>query len=315
MIAAAFVSASFFCVQSEGTPRARFSCDSQAVDVGQPFALELEITHGEGVDVRDLLETPFELDASWVIFGREVRPTVADPSDPSRRISRTVLSIASLEPGARSLGLALTSAFHDGRFESIDASHAFLEVASVLAEDEDAPRPLRGLPGDFGRAQGESSSPGFPWLATLGLLFPVALGAFLLWRSRKKRLRAGPAVDPLACLESWAPVRGLPARELRERSFELSRFVRRTVDGRLSRARDGRTDEEWLAELQGSGLLAEPLIRELALFFARTEAIKYAGVEPSEWAQAELLAGARRALELLRSSTPLVEAAHREQAA
>jgi hypothetical protein len=289
---------------------ARAACEPPSADVGEPVRVVIEIGHDREVDVRGLLSKPVELDPSWVLLGREIEPPRADPAEPARFLSRCVLSVASLEPGARSLAAELSRAFQDERLASFDASAAHVDVASVLAEGEDAPRPLRGLPESFGAPAGEAGLGAFVgrsalrWILAGAALVVLASAAYVVRRERARRRRAVSSQDPLAALERFAPARGTPAGALRERAYELSHFLRATVDRRFSLAHGGLTDEEWLAALESSAAAAPELVAELRAFCARTESIKYAGAEPSEWAHGELLASARRALELVLAGPP-----------
>jgi hypothetical protein len=282
---------------------ARAACEPATVAVGEPLRLSLEVEHDAGSDVRALLAQPLDLDASWVLLEREIEPPRPDPAHPGRSLSRAVLSIASLEPGPRSLAAQLASAFHDQRLASFDASGAHVEVTSVLAEGEDSPRPLRGLPADFGAAAAGGGRAWTVWLlAGLAALVVLAAGALVLSRRGRRARRAAPA-DPLAELAGFAPLSGAPAAVLRERACGLARFLRATVDRRLGRDLAGRTDGEWLRALEAAAV-SPALLEGLGAFYARTESIKYAGVEPSEWALGELVASARRALELLPQPGP-----------
>jgi hypothetical protein len=286
---------------------ARAACEPPSVDVGEPFRVVIEIAHGEAIDVRGVLEKPLELGPSWVLLGRELEPPRADSADPARSISRCVLSVASLEAGARSLAAELAGAFQDERLASFDASAAHVDVASVLAEGEDAPRRLHGLPDSFGASEEPAGRGARPWIVAGLLVGALALlvgAVHVVRRERARRRRAAASEDPRAALERFAPARGTQAGALRERAFELSRFLRATVDRRLSVSRAGSTDEEWLDALATSGSVSPELLTELRQFCARTESIKYAGAEPSEWAHAELVASARRALELLFAGQP-----------
>ncbi len=293
----------------QGSIDARFFCEPKEVLVGEPFALVLELFHSPEEEIFELLEGDRGLDDTWCVVDRSAEPPRIDPQSSERRLSRAVLRVASLEPGVRDLAPVLSSSLGDPRVRRIDCGEAVVDVQSVLAEGEDAPRPLRGLPQGFGQQEAAGTAR-WRWILAasaalvLGLL--VALG---LRRRRKRRRASAQARDPLELLTELEHRPAVEAGTLRERHFELSALVRRTIDQRLARDLAGLTDEEWLSELRA--VFPPAVAADLEALFARAEQVKYGGAVPSPWATAEAFERARRALQALpvAGSTPAKERA------
>ncbi len=298
--------------QGDDSIVARFRCEPADVEVGEPFELVLELEHPTGASVFDLGADELVLDASWVVFD-ETRLPPAEAGSPDRRITRRVWTVASLDAGPRTLGDALTPLVFDARISSVDASATTVEVASVLAEGEDAPRPVRGFPEGFGA--------GVP-LVTSQWRYAALAAAALLWgavlwlvakRMRAKRGARTPVpvqpLERLARLEADVAASNGGLEEVRELHFELTRLLRDATDARAARPFDaGLTDREWLAEVRASKRVQDPCIDELERLIEQAEAVKYAGVVPTSWALEDAFDRARRALEAVLDTRPAVAA-------
>ena len=278
--------------------RARFGCEPGRVEVGEPFALVLELSHPAGVDVFDLGRVELELDDSWVVLNLVRHPSEPDPADTARRITRRVWTVASLEPGERRLAESLTPLVADERIRSVDVGAAMVEVVGLLGPGEDAPRPLRGFPPGFGSGPETAASP-WRWAAlALAALLWAAVGAWVwrwLRRSRARRGASGPA--PLERLELLGDERPGDVDALRRQHYELTQLVRDAMDQRLGSELAGLTDAEWMRAVQARPNLPAGLKTELAAVLERAEAVKYGRAIPTSWAVDETLGHARRALE------------------
>lgn len=282
--------------------RARWRCEPAAVEVGEPFALVLELQHPREFSAASLFPGELALDESWVVLER--RP----PAQPERAAARAaegatsslVWSIASLEPGERGLAELLSALPFSSPVAHIEVGDARVSVRGLLSGDEDAPRPLREFPPGFAGGTGE---PGRPRRALAGLaVLVLALlsgGALLFW-SRRRRRRRATAPRALTPLERLAEIERLVAADAgtaRELCFELTGLLRRTTDAARGVERDGLTDEEWLAEVRATPRIPRGACEDLTAVFERAAAVKYAGERPTSWALGETLGRARVALQ------------------
>jgi hypothetical protein len=284
----------------EGETSARWSCEPTAVEVGQPFALVLELEHESTVGTALLAPRAPELDPSWVVFGAE--PVARAPLADGRVRTRCVWHVASLEPGERSLADALSGLALGEAVTRIQVGDARVSVAGVLAQGEDAARPLRGFPVGFADAATRAAArTSWPALLAAGL----ALGAALSWawvRARRRRARARMGAAPLP-LERLAALEAGAAEAGRERCYELTSLLREAGDRLTKRPRAALTDEEWLATVHASLEIPRGVVAELTAVFERVARVKYAGESPTEWALAETFTRARRALQALEGGT------------
>jgi hypothetical protein len=274
---------------ADASARWRVEPATGEVEVGEPFRLVLEVEHEPGTSAAELVPGELALSDAWLLLGREEVRSVAIGA---RQRSLFTWSLAALEPGERALGEELAGFVLGPAVTRIQAGETRVQVRSVLAEGEDAPRPLAGFEGELGAAPEGSA---FPWALVSGLALVVAV-LFGWWWARRRRARARPAPLPspeerLAELAARAA-----AGEGREGCYALTRFLREHTDRRRQRDRAALTDEEWLAELAGAPELPKSALDELGGVFERAARVKYAGEEPSPWALEETFAGARRAL-------------------
>lgn len=273
---------------------ARWRCEPAEVELGQPFELVLELEHSASAPGGELAAGELVLDESWLVLGEE--PVQTERADEGRLVTRRAWRVASLEPGARSLGEALSRFALPEGVTRIQVGAAEVRVRGVLAEGEDAPRALREFPEDFaGSAEDVEVGSALPWLFGAGV--PLAAGAgWLAWR-RRRRARAEAA--PATTLERLGELeREFAGERARAGCFELTRLLRGALDDARAHDRSGLTDEEWLAELTASR--AQPgVTEELTQVFARAARVKYAGEPATPWALQETFAHARRALAAL----------------
>jgi hypothetical protein len=267
---------------------ARWVDPPQQVELGVPFELVLEIEHRSG-DAPALAPGALASDPAWAVLEGGVPLALPDLDDPARRVSEVRWTVVALEPGTLDLpevelsypapegGEALPVAIAGGRA---------IEVSGVLADGEDAPRPL---PPDLGvdepaRARGWVT----PALWSGGLALLGALAFLFIFIARRARARPVPAAPPptprerLAALEESA----LDDPEaVRAAHVELTRALREHFDG--DRTRAALTDEEWLEALR------QPADGELARLFAECRPVEYGGERPTHWATRERVARAR----------------------
>ena len=281
----------------------------ETAEVGEPVELLVEVTH----DPR----TPFlwgrlqpELDPSWVLF--DSRPDWSTKDAQGRAVSRHVYRIASLEPGPRRAPEAFREAL-EGTGTVLYGLEPILDVGGLLAESEDAPRPLRGYPEGFGvDGAGETDAQGRGPLLTVlvGGFLAVGVAVWLALRAGKRRPRVAPEPTPrerlatlLAADAASRQTGGSPSPEaLAQQVYAVSHVVRDAADRRLGAERPGLTDEEWLAAVTTDVRLDGNLRGELETLFARFQEVKYAGVRPSSWAMDETFDVASRVVEGLASA-------------
>ncbi len=280
--------------------RALWRCEPEEVELGEPFQLVLELFHPAGVSGRELAAGELALDESWVVLAQEAVTSAAqnDGSLHTRRAWRVV----SLEPGERSLAEALARVVLSARVTQISVGAARVQVRGILAEGEDAARPLREFPPNFGGGHEAAARPGWiPLLVGSALLVAIGAGAYV-WRRR--RGRRGAAI-PSAPFERLAELeRSFQGERGREGCYELTHLLRAAGDGLRQKPRGGLTDEEWLAEITASFEVPRNAVNELAAVFERAGRVKYAGEAATPWAMQETFAKARAALEVLGAGSP-----------
>jgi len=282
------------CAQADEV-RAQWRCEPEAVALGEPFELFLELFHPASVSAHELTTGTLALDESWVVFGE--LPVSSAAGDGGEVRTRRAWRVASLEPGERALAEALSKLALSERVTRIQVGDARVEVSGVLAEGEDAPRPLREFPDGFGGRDEASEGPGWVGWIGLGTVLLACAGGVLAWRRRRARssaARPATALERLGELErSFEPGRGS------EGCYELTRLLRAAGDGLRQKARGGLTDEEWLAEITASLDVPRNAVSELTAVFERAGRVKYAGEAPTPWSMQETFQRARTALEVL----------------
>jgi len=273
--------------------RARWRCEPEAVAVGEPFALVLELEHPAELSARELAAGALSLDGAWVVLGEE--PLASTPLPDGTLRSRRAWSVAALEPGEHALADALSSFALSERVTRIQVGEAKVSVSGLLEKDEDAPRPLREFPDGFAD-ESEGAAAGLTrwWFAALGLVLAAGAGLMLWLRTRARRTAVAAPLGPHEVLERLA--RDLEDGRGRERCYELTRLLRATTDAARRKDRSGLTDEEWLAELGASLEVPRGAVQELERVFQRAWRVKYAGEPATPWALGELFEQARAAL-------------------
>ena len=266
-----------------------FVVEHAKIELGEPFLCRLVVAHAatERASMPDGLAT----DESWIMLEDRGARSVTDPADPERATTTFVWELCSLEPGERELA---------GPFVTVDpiepgvtpgrvvqAAPLVLNVRPALYPEEDAPRSLAGFP-----ASSLAQPGGFPWLAVILAVLALA-AAVTLWRRRRRTEIRAP--EPLASAQLAALADGpLDTPEAVQHAlYTASHLVRARYDRAFGGARDGLTDEEWLAavgpELSRRGLDGD----DLAQLARACEAVKYGSERPTHWAARETLALAR----------------------
>ena len=293
--------------------RTRLFAEPVAVEVGEPFEVILEVTRDADVPSDQVGGGELLLDDSWVLFDTRYEPP-APPSDEAERLlTRRIWSLASLDPGARTLvvqGLLPPEA-------TSGIETCTVQVAGVLADGEEEPRPLRGLPADFGAEPAEAPFLSRTTILVMALtLFSLLLAAFLfaLFLLRRSRGQSGPAgVTPRERLARLAAETDSDLSRTRERTYELSHLVREAVEARIGRDLRGRTDEEWTAALVHERGVSGEEREAIGALVTDCARVKYAGEVPSAWAIEDLFTRARAALESLERPSDPREDPRREE--
>jgi len=271
--------------------RAVWSCAPASVEVGEPFALVLELTHPATLSGAALGTGALALDESWVVLAES--PARTEPGAEGLVRTRRTWTVASLEPGTRSLSDAAGAFGLPAEVTRIQLGGAQVTVAGVLGEGEDEPRPLREFPADFVPEPPADAGPSLgAWIA-LGLLL-VGGGALLAWRARRG---PAPAAEPVPLERLRALQTELATGDGRASCYALTGLLREATDRSRRAPRPGLSDEEWLAEVVASHDVPAAVVAELEAVLARTSEVKYAGGKPTPWALEEIFTRARAALE------------------
>ena len=272
----------------------RWSLDPPEVEVGQPFELTLAIEHDPGAEVPEVNDESLADAAGFVVFGHVSRPSTDQGAKASGRlVRRHVWTLVALDPGSHRLPtdrIALVG----GSPAAKESPPPLVVVEGVLAENEDAPRPLRSFAADFLGERGASSR-WYLWGAG-GLAGLVLLG--LLWIVRRRQGRTGAPAPPPSVQQRFEALGATPDAD-RERWFELAALVREAIDRYQKAPRPGLTDEEWLASLpaHSAGREFPDEVRQgLGEVLERCARVRYAGEQPTAWAFEEVFARARVAL-------------------
>jgi hypothetical protein len=291
-------------------------------EIGEPFTIELSLSHGPDVrpelagfereaDGVGLGPGPFTPDAGWAWFAGVGFRVQALDSEPYGLRSVARLELAALEPSwveteqgvaldPRRVLPALAVSLRDRAGNEVDrweAPELEIEVASLLAPDELAPRPLSGLYEPPPALEQSSAWTRAIAIAAVSLALLSFGVASLLRGSRSEPLPPLP-LTPRERLQRARERRagGLRGRDAVELAYELSALVREAASEAFAAAGPSATDEEWLQSISSLRLEAQKRA-ELERFFQRLARIKYAGEAPSTWAVDELLAEAGAWLE------------------
>lgn len=289
--------AALLLLAATGDPVATLTISPAEVEVGEPFTVALSVEHdaGVGLDLPDLAQA---LGDSWIVYSAGEARVAPSPDGAQRATTSARWELGSLEPGVRELPALEVLA------GSVPATSGpvTLRVDGVLAEGEDAPRPLPAF-----RPPPPWSEPGTPRPWWVYALAGVALGALLtavvaLVQRRRRTPEAPPARPPLDRVRALAANLPSDAEALRTAHFELAALVRAGVDERLGRSAAARVDEEWLTGLAqdlAAGGVEPALADEAAALLERCTAARWAGLAPSSYAARETFEGARELLERL----------------
>lgn len=291
-------------VLDPGDLKVRFHTQPEVVEVGEPFALVLDIHAPTEASVRDAVVGEPVFDGSWVLLGERKPAPFVDPDDADRRVVRRAWDLVSLEPGTRSLTDALSGVTYSSDVKRIELGGASLMVSSVLEEGEDEPRPMRAFPPGFGEAPPQLGDS--PWILALGILAVVFWGVVLALVARRflsgRRRSAPTPPTPLEAFGRLESEAALEEERLRERHFELTRLVRRAADARAAEGSapslEGLSDEEWLERGLPAAGLPGAAHEPIRFVLERASEVKYGGRVPTEWAFRETLEKARAALEI-----------------
>jgi hypothetical protein len=267
---------------------ARVESRSAAVEVGEPFALELTVHHEAG-DVPQIDASALESDPTWAVLGGGELATLPDPQAEGTAVTRASWELVSLEPGERELPApAIRWSSGDAADESIEAARGTLEVRAVLGADEDAPRPI----GDFLGLAPEQEA-GARTALLLGIGAALALGA-IAFAIHLRRQRASAAAAPPSALERLAALEEAPLEQpeaVVEAHVELARALREAIDARLGASPAGLTDQEWVRSV--AARLGPGAAQACAELLAACEPVKYGAERPTHWAARERIARAR----------------------
>lgn len=291
--------------------------EPERVEVGEPFQVTVLVRHPSSLSVSlvGAEQGLLELDRSWVLFAENGVVTRPDPDLGGSALTTQSLVVASLEPGLRELPPVSVEYTLGGVAHRFSAQPAAIDVAGVLAAEEDAPRPLSGP-----REVSEPPLEPVAWLArALAALVVLGLAALVVRRLRRSRPES-PAT-PLTPREALARAAAEyaaedQARDSRDRAaasalhYAITRELRRGVEQRIGAGpavevdaglSQGLTDDEWLEraaprlERAGSGVATSEL-REL---FSACARVKYGPASPTTFAVQQMLERTERVLETL----------------
>jgi hypothetical protein len=259
--------------------RAWLELEPREVEIGEPVECTLVVEHEPDVSLR-IKPQELALDASWLALSL---PRLASVDSGLRPRLRARWSLASLEPGLRSIELPPLRYEQDGVLQLLPVPALELRVRSALAEGEDAPR----QPAGFRPAPPEAERPSRRGWALGGGLFALIGASVLALRLRgRRRPLATTAPDPRRRLEELCAG---PAARIEEPAafyLALSAGLRELFDAAAGRDRRGASDPEWLRALEEDGLPAE-IRSELARFLERAERVEFGAERPTRFALEE----------------------------
>jgi hypothetical protein len=289
--------------------RARLVFEPAAAAVGEPVHARLSLEHA--ASVHPTLES-LGLDDSWVVLGQTAALDASDAAHPEQVTTSWDFEIASLEAGERKL-TNVPLKLGDAKLE---VESPALAVRAVLADDEDAPRALRGLR-DI-EVDDAAASNARTWIAAGAALACALAIAFLWWRTHKKPARVLAPSPSVRLAQLEAAALDTP-QDIQAAHFAMTRLLRESADLRAGSDRGGLTDEEWraasVAQLDDAGFESgeRQLLDQLLENASR---VKYGSERPTHWATREALAHARGLALRFEAPLPALSAsAHKREVA
>lgn len=267
-----------------------------AAAVGEPIEVVCEVEHPAGVRPR-ALDPELDPSAPFVFLGARREPLRAGPE---KSVTRLAWRFVGLEPGAAApppVEYAWREA--DGERRATVGVEG-LSLTGVLAEGEDAPRPLlpfRELP----EAAPERALLPAVLLPLAGAMAALALLAagFLARQARLRHRAPAPSGDDPAARLAALLAGGAGGASARTRHYELTRLVREAFDRRAGVDLRGLTDLEWAGALAQRGELAPEARTAATQVLAVAGGPKYAGERPTEYREREAFERAAAALRAL----------------
>ena len=236
------------------------------VEVGEPFTLSLVLDDPTALDPGRPV-----LDDSWVLFDEDRAPA----GDGLRYSWR----IASLEAGERLLG------FEAGADSPSAPDPVPVTVVGLLAAEETGPRPVRGLPEDFGGALAPPTARSL-WRWGWAGLGALLLAALVAWGWRRRR-RVQESVGPPSPLERFESARDSELESV-ARHHLWAQLLREATDTHLGEARAAWCEEEWLVAVAADERLATEVRRGLSAALTACGRVRFAGEVSSSFAREEL---------------------------
>jgi hypothetical protein len=270
-------------------------CTPEAVAIGEPFTLYLDILHD--AKLRVLLDAPAgggeddQFGPSWVVLEsrRVVRLPLSDGT--GRTLTQVRWRMFGVEPGDFEIPVIGADALTSGTVHRVDASVATIQVRPELAEGEDAPRPMVGFQPPPPAEDSPLGTIGLVVLGTVAFLFLTLLVLLVRWALwRKDAPAAKQAPSPESQLAQLDPSDESAARELH---YSLAQLTRLALGGKGRQTHAGQTDEEWVQSLREAGPLPQTLVDRTELLLAKCAEVKYGASTPTRWATTEAWEEAR----------------------
>jgi hypothetical protein len=243
------------------------SVDASQVEVGEPFQLTLELEDPTAFDPG----TP-DLDDSWVLLDQATTPTSGGV--------RFTWSLVSLEPGSRLVS------FLPGEDLAEVPEPVRLRIVGVLRDDESEPRPLPGLPADFGASLAIEEGWALWQFALVGFCIFQALAILVVVLVIRRRRGPSVAAQPSAIERFDAQV--AEGAEVSERHHLWAQLLRESVDGRSGKRRVSLTEGEWLQAISDQDGIGGELFDGIKRALDDCERVRFAGERPSSFAAEEL---------------------------
>jgi len=194
----------------------------------------------------------------------------------SQHVSTYDISLAGFAPGAHALPVFAFLVGGEAHVDTLKTDTASVAIASVMPPDL---KDVRGL------APPESFPNYALWLipAALALLAALAFFGRRLWR-RLRRLQelAAPPLPPweeaLLALDAIPADEWLAAGDLKRYYYALSEILKRYIERRFEFGAVEQTTSELLASMR---FYKTPMREQVALFFERSDLVKYAKSAPT----------------------------------